>query len=124
MVCSVWTAPSIRACKRKRQVCCRGCHNHTAGETAGSGLLATHVVQSCSMAMPSSRPHGGDGSARRTCEGHDMAYWDSLQRLKHDVRAWNAWRHQHPEVRIDLRGVPLSRAHLAEADLSHVNLTG
>src|SRR5262249_53931078 len=47
-----------------------------------------------------------------------------LQRLKHDVRAWNAWRHQHPEVGIDLRGAPLSRAPLAEADLSNVNLTG
>src|SRR5215510_4089461 len=53
-----------------------------------------------------------------------MAYWDSLNRLKHDVRAWNAWRQQHPEVGIDLRGAPLSRAHLAEADLSNVNLTG
>lgn len=53
-----------------------------------------------------------------------MAYWDSLNRLKHDVRAWNAWRQTHPEVGIDLRGAPLSRAHLAEADLSHVNLTG
>ena len=53
-----------------------------------------------------------------------MAYWDSLQRLKHDVRAWNAWRHQHPDVGIDLRGASLSRAPLAEADLSNVNLTG
>src|SRR2546425_8122944 len=53
-----------------------------------------------------------------------MAYWDSLQRLKHDVRAWNAWRQQHPDVGIDLRGASLSKAHLAEADLRHVNLTG
>src|SRR2546426_683827 len=53
-----------------------------------------------------------------------MAYWDSLQRLTHDVRAWNAWRQQHPDVGIDLRGASLSKAHLAEADLRHVNLTG
>jgi uncharacterized protein YjbI with pentapeptide repeats len=53
-----------------------------------------------------------------------MAYWDSLQRLKHDVRAWNTWRQQHPEVGIDLRGALLSRAPLAEADLRNVNLTG
>jgi uncharacterized protein YjbI with pentapeptide repeats len=53
-----------------------------------------------------------------------MAYWDSLNRLKHDVRAWNTWRQQHPEVGIDLRGAPLSRAPLAEADLSNANLTG
>src|SRR5947209_6618257 len=53
-----------------------------------------------------------------------MAYWDSLQRLTHDVRAWNAWRQQQPDVGIDLRGASLSKAHLAEADLRHVNLTG
>jgi len=53
-----------------------------------------------------------------------MAYWDSLKRLTHDVRAWNAWRQQHPDVGIDLRGASLSKAHLAEADLRHVNLTG
>src|SRR6266446_3250172 len=53
-----------------------------------------------------------------------MAYWDSLKRLTHDVRAWNAWRQQHLDVGIDLRGASLSKAHLAEADLRHVNLTG
>src|SRR5258706_569385 len=53
-----------------------------------------------------------------------MAYWDSLKRLQHDVRAWNGWRQQHPDVGLDLRGASLSRAHLAEADLRHVNLTG
>src|SRR6266478_5860251 len=53
-----------------------------------------------------------------------MAYWDSLKRLTHDVRAWNAWRQQHPDVGIDLRGASLSKAHLAEAVLSHVDLTG
>src|SRR5438093_1185892 len=53
-----------------------------------------------------------------------MAYWDSLQRLTHDVRAWNAWRQTQPDVGIDLRGASLSKAHLAEADLRHVNLTG
>src|SRR5437867_1774376 len=53
-----------------------------------------------------------------------MAYWDSLKRLTHDVRAWNAWRQQHPDVGLDLWGASLSKAHLAEADLRHVNLTG
>src|SRR6266568_25340 len=53
-----------------------------------------------------------------------MAYWDSLQRLTHDVRAWNAWRQTHPDVGIDLRGASLSKAHLVEADLRHVNFTG
>jgi hypothetical protein len=47
-----------------------------------------------------------------------MANEEQLAILKSGVEAWNAWRAEHPDERIDL-----SRADLSQADLSWANLT-
>jgi Pentapeptide repeats (8 copies) len=42
--------------------------------------------------------------------------------LRKGVDAWNAWRHESPDILPDLRGADLSEANLSTADLSDANL--
>lgn len=59
-----------------------------------------------------------------------MADQDQLTLLAQEgVAAWNRWRHDHPEIEIDLSGADLrnfnlSSINLREADLSEADLTG
>ena len=63
-----------------------------------------------------------------------MANPEHLQILKQGVEAWNAWRNQNMDIRLDLSGARLSRADLSRADLrgallvetnfAEANLTG
>lgn len=58
-----------------------------------------------------------------------MANQEQLDRLfKEGVQAWNQWRSENPDVKIDLRGAFLFRVNLSEvnfrdSDLSFVNLS-
>jgi hypothetical protein len=51
-----------------------------------------------------------------------MANAEQLSILKQGVEAWNAWRKENPDVRIDLRGADLERTDLHEADLREADL--
>jgi Pentapeptide repeats (8 copies) len=53
-----------------------------------------------------------------------MANDDDLARLRQGVAAWNEWRAQSPERRVDLGGVNLAQWDLAGANLSEANLGG
>ena len=58
-----------------------------------------------------------------------MANEKQLEILKSGVKAWNEWRSEHSNRRIDLRSADLrsadlSHANLREANLSHANLRG
>jgi uncharacterized protein YjbI with pentapeptide repeats len=51
-----------------------------------------------------------------------------LKLLKHGVTRWNRWRHQNPDIQIDLSGADLSElhlngVHLSEAILCRINLS-
>ena len=60
-----------------------------------------------------------------------MADDEHVAMLKQGVAAWNAWRHENPGIRPDLRGANrndadlsrVSRANLSEAFLIHTNLS-
>lgn len=43
--------------------------------------------------------------------------------LKSDVREWNKWREENPDVGVDLSGADFFRADLRRANFSNVNLT-
>ncbi len=49
---------------------------------------------------------------------------EQLAKLKEGVEAWNAWRKENPEVKIDLSGADLSGASLFRVDLSGADLIG
>lgn len=51
-----------------------------------------------------------------------MANEEHLQRLKQGVSAWNVWRQEHPNIRIDLWAANLSGAHLTAAHLDGADL--
>jgi uncharacterized protein YjbI with pentapeptide repeats len=51
-----------------------------------------------------------------------MANQEHLKRLKQGVNAWNAWRHEFPEIWPDLIGINLSRADLSRTNLLGANL--
>ena len=53
-----------------------------------------------------------------------MANEEHLEILKQGVDAWNEWRRENPEVKLDLRGGDLRRADLRGADLQHADLRG
>jgi hypothetical protein len=53
-----------------------------------------------------------------------MANEEQLELLRQGVSGWNAWRHAHPEIKIDLSGAALKEAALKEADLSEADLRG
>jgi hypothetical protein len=58
-----------------------------------------------------------------------MADSEHLQVLKLGVKAWNEWRDSNPYVRpdlreVDLQGIDIRGAYLAEADLSLVDFSG
>jgi hypothetical protein len=58
-----------------------------------------------------------------------MADSEHLQILKQGVTAWNEWRNSNPYVRpdlreVDLQGIDIRGAYLAEADLSLVDFSG
>lgn len=44
--------------------------------------------------------------------------------LDDDVRCWNQWRAENPEIHPDLSGISLSRRSLSAADLNRCNLSG
>ena len=53
---------------------------------------------------------------------------DQVQILAEGVERWNAWRHEHPTIKIvlrlaDLNSAILNYAHLSDADLSEANLS-
>jgi uncharacterized protein YjbI with pentapeptide repeats len=52
-----------------------------------------------------------------------MANKEQLQRIKQSVSAWNAWRQEHSDIRIDLSGEDLGRANLRGANLHGANLS-
>ena len=47
---------------------------------------------------------------------------EHLDILKQGVGAWNRWKKQHRDVRIDLSGVALDGAQLEKVNLSNANL--
>lgn len=47
-----------------------------------------------------------------------MANEEHLAKLKEGVEAWNNWRKENPDIKVDLRGAELVNAHLVNADLS------
>ena len=47
---------------------------------------------------------------------------EHVSRLRSGVRAWNAWRIEHPGVRPDLAGEDLHCVELDGVDLRHANL--
>ncbi len=51
-----------------------------------------------------------------------MANEEHLRILKEGVEAWNRWREEHPDVRVDLRRAKLHGADLHGADLRGANL--
>src|SRR5258707_1004027 len=53
-----------------------------------------------------------------------MADDDHLAQLMKGVAAWNAWRNENPDIRLDLSEADLNRANLYGADLSEANLRG
>jgi TIR domain/Pentapeptide repeats (8 copies) len=62
-----------------------------------------------------------------------MTDQDLVERVKQGAAAWNTWRKQHPDVKLDLsradlrgtdlRGADLSDANLSDANLSDANLS-
>ena len=66
-----------------------------------------------------------------THKGNDlepMIETEQLKILKQNVEAWNKWRTENPELKIELRngnliGVNLIEANLSQANLSHANLS-
>ena len=52
-----------------------------------------------------------------------MANPEHLAKLKEGVMAWNAWRAENEEVRVDLSGADLTEANLTGADLTGADLT-
>ncbi len=53
-----------------------------------------------------------------------MAEQTQLERLRHSVEDWNAWRKHHPEIQPYLRGGDLEGTILTGADLKKVDLVG
>ena len=53
-----------------------------------------------------------------------MANPKYLAKLKEGVEAWNQWRKENPDVRIDLSGANFEGANLVEADLQSAELSG
>jgi uncharacterized protein YjbI with pentapeptide repeats len=51
-----------------------------------------------------------------------MANPEHLKILKQGVEAWNAWRKEHEDERINLSGADLSEAKLSGANLVDANL--
>ena len=52
-----------------------------------------------------------------------MANDGQLKMLLNSIDAWNAWREEHSDSKIDLTAADLSHANLQKADLSHADLT-
>jgi uncharacterized protein YjbI with pentapeptide repeats len=52
----------------------------------------------------------------------DMANQEQLSILKQGVEVWNQWRHENPDVEIDLTDADLGKAKLAGINLSRVRL--
>ena len=52
-----------------------------------------------------------------------MAQQEHLDLIKQGVTTWNAWRKQHPEIRVSLRDAYLKDITLIEVDFSEVYLT-
>lgn len=52
-----------------------------------------------------------------------MANQEQLEILKQGVEVWNQWREEHPDEKIELRGVDLTGALLQGADLHEANLS-
>jgi hypothetical protein len=53
-----------------------------------------------------------------------MANDDHIARLKQGVAAWNAWRHENPDIHPDLSEAKFRGANLSEAILGGANLRG
>ena len=53
-----------------------------------------------------------------------MANPEHLETLRQDVKAWNRWRSEHPDIVPDLSRANLLGANLNGADLSGANLSG
>jgi len=53
-----------------------------------------------------------------------MVDQDPVTMLKADAHAWNEWRKNNPEIRMDLRGANLHKADLSGKNLSRMNLQG
>lgn len=53
-----------------------------------------------------------------------MANEEQLELLKSGVEAWNKWREENPDVKVDLHGADLSYAKLWGANLSNADLSG
>ena len=51
-----------------------------------------------------------------------MANEEHVKILKQGVEAWNEWREEQPDVRVNLLGAFLLRANLFRANLSEANL--
>jgi len=51
-----------------------------------------------------------------------MANEEQLKVLKQGVEVWNQWRKEHPDKKVNLKGVILSRANLRKADLNRADL--
>ena len=51
-----------------------------------------------------------------------MADEEHLKKLNQGVLAWNAWRQEHPKIKIDLNGALLDGIDLRQADLSNAEL--
>jgi uncharacterized protein YjbI with pentapeptide repeats len=68
-----------------------------------------------------------------TCIGQNIRRWnrdapmandEHMAMFKQGLVAWNAWRHQNPDIRPDLSGSDLHDADLSEANLSKATLIG
>jgi len=49
---------------------------------------------------------------------------EHLNRLRGELKDWNKWREDNPQIKPDLRSAPLQGADLINADLSGANLHG
>jgi hypothetical protein len=53
-----------------------------------------------------------------------MANFEQLKILKDSIDAWNQWRHDSPDLMVDLHGADLPRAYLRGANLEGADLSG
>jgi hypothetical protein len=66
--------------------------------------------------MPQTPKHAKKAGGKR------MADQKHLDILKQGMQAWNKWREEHPDIRPNLSGANLSRAHLSNYTLYSANL--
>ncbi|MGI9060496.1 MAG: toll/interleukin-1 receptor domain-containing protein [Ktedonobacteraceae bacterium] len=52
-----------------------------------------------------------------------MANQEQVERFKHSVQEWDQWRHNHPDIKLDLSSADFNGANLLGADLSHATLS-